>query len=132
MGYKVLVVDDDQVTLEMMHLILMKIGYEPLIPQSIPEALEIARKRRPDLILLDVQMAPVDGWGFLDALSEGKAGTDVPVMLFTARHLLSEEYARYGRRVVGVLEKPVSPLELKEALDEFFSSRESPEETHQA
>jgi len=121
MEYNVLVVDDDRVTLEMMDLILHRIGYKPLIPQSIPEALEIARKRRPDLILLDVQMAPVDGWGFLDTLFEGRTGADIPVMLFTARYLLPEEYARYGRRVVGVLEKPISPLELKEALDGYFS-----------
>jgi len=124
MAYKVLVVDDDLATLEMMDLILQRIGYEPLIPDTIPKALEMVRNIGPDLILLDVQMAPVNGWGFLDALSEKKPTADIPVMLFTARYLLPEEYARYGSSVVGVLEKPVAPLELKEVLDRFFSGRQ--------
>ncbi|MDK2975121.1 MAG: hypothetical protein PWP08_1492 [Methanofollis sp.] len=123
MTYKVLVMDDDRVTLEMMDLILQKIGYEPCTSYTIPDALEIIRNDRPDLILLDLQMTPVDGWGFLDALFREKPAVDIPVMLFTARYLLPEEYARYGSRVVGVLEKPVSLPELKTVLDGFFEGR---------
>jgi CheY-like chemotaxis protein len=120
MAHKILVVDDDHVTLEMMNLILQKIGYEPYTSHTIPGALEIIRSAGIDLILLDVQMMPVDGWGFLDALCKDTLASAVPVMLFTARCILPEEYARYGPGVVKVLEKPISPLELKEALDGFF------------
>ncbi len=121
MPYSVMVVDDDAATLEVMNLILRRIGYEPLMYRNGLEALEWLGAHSPDLILLDLQMVPIDGWEFLRRLREDPLLQQPPVMLFTARPLFDEEKERAEKDVVKVLEKPISPLELKRELATFFS-----------
>jgi CheY-like chemotaxis protein len=120
-GRRILVVDDDRPTLEMISLLLEGGGYEPVISGNVADGLRIARLSRPDLILLDVLMEPLDGWQFLDALMADPALSPLPVMLFTACPLVGEEYEKYRGRVVKVFQKPVYPPELMTALDHFFT-----------
>lgn len=120
---RVLIIDDDRPTLEMMSLLLTRDGYEPFVSDNALEALDIARSAMPDLILLDVQMTPVDGWQFLDALIQDRVLDTIPVMLFTARFLLRTEYAHYADYIVRVLQKPVLPSELASALNAFFAEK---------
>jgi CheY-like chemotaxis protein len=121
MPYSVMVVDDDAATLEVMNLILRRIGYSPLMYRNGLDALEWLGTHSPDLILLDLQMVPIDGWEFLRRLREDPSLQQPPVMLFTARPLFDEEKERAEKDVVKVLEKPISPLELKRELATFFS-----------
>jgi CheY-like chemotaxis protein len=120
MAYNVMVVDDDAATLEVMNLILRRIGYTPHICRNGLEALDWLGTHGPDLILLDLQMVPIDGWEFLRRLREDRSLHQPPVMLFTARPLFDEEKERAERGAVRVLEKPISPLELKRELGAFF------------
>ncbi len=120
MVYKVMVVDDDVATLDVMNLILRRIGYEPRICRNGLEALDWLVAHSPDLILLDLQMFPIDGWEFLGRLRNDKSLHQPPVMLFTARPLFNEEKVRAERDAVRVLEKPISPFELKRELATFF------------
>jgi CheY-like chemotaxis protein len=123
MAYKVMVVDDDTATLEVMNLILRRIGYEPHTSQNGVEALDWLCTHQADLILLDLQMVPIDGWEFLRRLRESGFLHPVPVMLFTARPLFDEELERAQENVVKVLEKPIAPLELKKELAAFFGGK---------
>ncbi|QSZ66792.1 response regulator [Methanofollis aquaemaris] len=118
---EVLVIDDDRPILEMMKIVLERIGYRPLLAASADEGLALVRSARPELLLLDVTMAPVDGWQVLDALAADPDLPATPVMLFTARPLESAEYERHQGSIVEVLEKPIAPLELKKVLDHFFA-----------
>lgn len=121
MGRRILVVDDDHLTLEMVALLLERGGYEPVVSGNAAEALGIARVSRPDLVLLDVLMEPVDGWEFLDVLMADPALSPIRVMLFTACPLVGGEYEKYRGHVVKVFQKPVYPPELMSALDRFFA-----------
>ncbi|MDD1676360.1 MAG: response regulator [Methanomicrobiales archaeon] len=120
MPHKILVVDDDTPTLEVMKLILRKIGCEPVVVDNGWDALNIVRSDPPSLILMDVMMSPMNGWQFLELKQQDERIRNVPVMLFTAKSIETEELKRYGKAIVGVLEKPISPLELKAALQRFF------------
>ncbi|WP_298665791.1 response regulator [uncultured Methanofollis sp.] len=121
MRHKILVVDDDRPTLEMISLLLLRGGYEPVVSADPVEALDIARLSHPDLVLLDVLMEPIDGWQFLDTLMVDPALSHLPVMLFTACPLVGGEHERYRGHVVRVFQKPVYPPELMKALERFFS-----------
>jgi CheY-like chemotaxis protein len=130
MNRKIMVVDDDVPTLEVMKLLLPRIGWTPIIVNNGNTALDILEEERPALILLDVMMAPMSGWDFLDELRERSHLQDIPVMLFTAKHIWPEEYARYAEDLAGVLEKPVLPAELKKALERFARSGAECERTN--
>lgn len=122
MRRKIMVVDDDVPTLEVMKLLLPRLGWDPIIVNNGFTALDILEEERPALILLDVMMAPMSGWDFLDELRERSHLQEIPVMLFTAKHIWPEEYSRYAEDLAGVLEKPVLPAELKKALERFALS----------
>ncbi|MDV4342812.1 response regulator [Methanoculleus sp. YWC-01] len=112
-----MVVDDDLPTLEVMELLLRKIDREPLLVHNGWDALRAIKKEKPALIILDVMMSPIDGWQFLEELKRNDEFKDIPVLLFTAKHVWPEEYSRYADDIVGVLEKPISLAELKAALE---------------
>jgi CheY-like chemotaxis protein len=117
LGKKIMVVDDDLPTLEVMELLLKKIDREPLLVHNGWDALRMLKKEKPALIILDVMMSPIDGWQFLEELKRNEELKDIPVLLFTAKHVWPEEYSRYADDIVGVLEKPISLAELKVALE---------------
>jgi len=112
-----MVVDDDLPTLEVMELLLKKINREPLLVHNGWDALRAIKKEKPALIILDVMMSPIDGWQFLEELKRNEEFKEIPVLLFTAKHVWPEEYSRYADDIVGVLEKPISLAELKTALE---------------
>jgi CheY-like chemotaxis protein len=126
MGNKIMVVDDDLPTLEVMDLLLRKIDREPLLVHNGWDALRIIKKDRPALIILDVMMSPIDGWQFLEELKRNQELKDIPVLLFTAKHVWPEEYSRYADDIVGVLEKPISLAELKSALERILPKENTP------
>ncbi len=126
MANKIMVIDDDLPTLEVMDLLLRKINHEPILVHNGWDALRILRKEKPALIILDVTMSPIDGWQFLEELKGNKELKDIPVMLFTAKHVWPEEYSRYADDIIGVLEKPISLGELKTALEKFPPKEDSP------
>jgi DNA-binding response OmpR family regulator len=120
MSHKIMLVEDDRPILEMMEILLTRIGYEPLIVPDVLEALDIVRKDPPALILLDVMMEPMDGWEFLEKIREEYGIKDLPVILFTASPSVEERLATLKDNKLGVLEKPVSIPELKAGLDKFL------------
>ncbi|MCQ1538097.1 response regulator [Methanocalculus taiwanensis] len=117
----VMVVDDDIPNLTVMGLLLKKLGYTPVTYNNGWDALAAIKNERPDLILLDLMMTPIDGWQFLDEVrKEGLQG--LAVMLFTAKYIKDEEIEPYKGEITLILQKPVSFKELEATLNEFFSA----------
>jgi DNA-binding response OmpR family regulator len=115
-----MVVEDDRPILEMMEILLTRIGYEPLVVPDPLEALEIVKKDPPALILLDVMMEPIDGWEFLRRVRGELNRPDLPVILFTASPSVEERLAAMHDRRLGVLEKPVSLTDLRAGIRRFL------------
>jgi CheY-like chemotaxis protein len=65
MARKILVVEDDEPILDLMDLLLHRLGYEPVLIANGPDALEYARREPPSLVLLDIMMTPISGWEIL-------------------------------------------------------------------
>ena len=120
MAHKIMLVEDDQPILELMEILLTRIGYEPLIVPDVLEALEMVKKDPPALILLDVMMKPMDGWEFLKKIREEYGMKDLPVILFTASPSVEERLATMQDRRLGILQKPVSIQELKAGIAKFL------------
>jgi DNA-binding response OmpR family regulator len=120
MSHKIMLVEDDRPILELMEIVLTRIGYEPLIVPDVLEALAIVRKDPPALILLDVMMEPMNGWDFLEKIREEYGMKDIPVILFTASPSVEERLATMHDSRLGVLQKPVSISDLKAGLEKFL------------
>ncbi|MFD0821383.1 response regulator transcription factor [Micromonospora zhanjiangensis] len=109
MSARVLVAEDDPKQANLIRLYLQREGYGVLVVGDGRTALDRARTRRPDLVILDVMMPVVDG---LDVCRILRAESDVPVLMLTARS--TEEDVLLGLDIGAddYLTKPYSPREL--------------------
>ncbi len=123
MVHKILVVEDDQPILDLMDLLIRKLGYEPILIANGVEALERVKKESPSLILLDIMMTPINGWEFLEKLRGEIDMREIPVVLFTASPLIDEKMEQLQDPYLSVLTKPVSFLELKTRLTEILDKQ---------
>lgn len=82
MAEKILVVDDEQTTVEILSLVLNRQGYDVIKAYRAEEALRKAYRMHPDLVLLDIMMPEMDGWEVCKRLREL---SDVPIIFLTAR-----------------------------------------------
>lgn len=117
MKFRVMVVEDDNPILEMMDLLIRRLGYVPILEPDANAALETIQRDPPALILLDIMMVPIDGWTFLKRLRELPGMRELPVILFTAAPEVGERMRQINDPFVSVLHKPVSLEELKETME---------------
>ena len=120
MSYKIMLVEDDQPILELMEILLLRIGYEPVLVPDVLEALERIKNDPPDLLLLDIMMTPMNGWEVLEKIREEFKMKDLPVILFTASPLVDEKIAEIRDPRLGVLQKPVTVVELKNGIEKLL------------
>ncbi|AII59483.1 XRE family transcriptional regulator [Dehalococcoides mccartyi CG4] len=108
MSKKVLVVDDDIKTVEVVSLYLKHDGYRVLAAHEGNEALRLARESNPDLIVLDIMLPGRDGMDICRAL---RAESDVPIIMLTAR---TEEEDKLKGLDLGADDYIVKPFSTRE------------------
>jgi two-component system response regulator VicR len=80
---KVLVVDDEPDTLELVKLVLESGGFATMLAKSGKEALSVIEDSKPDVVLLDIMMPDMDGWEVFRRIKEKYAG--IPIAILTAK-----------------------------------------------
>src|SRR5437879_1085691 len=80
----ILVADDKATSRELVRTVLERIGYAVVEAADGVEALSSARANRPDLIILDLHMPGLDGFGVIEALRSDEHFAKTPVMALTA------------------------------------------------
>jgi len=83
-GSHILLADDDENLVEMYGERLKLSGYKVTIARNGEEALQAVEKDKPDIILLDVMMPKLDGYGTLSALKSDPKTKDIPVVMLSA------------------------------------------------
>lgn len=106
----VLVVDDDRIVHELAKHTLQAKGYEVITSQDGLEALELLKSRKPDLIMLDVQMPKMDGYTFIMKKTSDPAIAKIPVIVLTSLGKTEPMFKRHG--VKAYLLKPINTQDL--------------------
>ena len=114
----VLVVDDDPAARDLLTTNLGREGYRTLQARSGDEALELARKLRPDAITLDVLMPKKDGWAVLGALKSDPDLCNIPVIMVT---VAPDRGIGLSLGAAEVMTKPVDRAELTSLLRQLLS-----------
>ena len=112
MAQRVLVVDDDPLTHQVLQRYLERAGYQMISARNGREGLKLARRQLPQLILLDLMMPDMDGWTVLRQLKKAKATQAIPVIMLTmkADRAAQEQSERAGATLF--LAKPISAAQL--------------------
>ena len=112
MAQKVLVVDDEPYMHRLLQHHLHRAGYETLDAINGREAVEVAQRESPQLIVMDVMMAEMDGLTALKELKKSDMTNAIPVIMITASayHITRQEAEASGAALF--LTKPFSPTQL--------------------
>ncbi len=114
---RILICDDDPAILRVLQVNLEVEGYTTLLAHHGEEALEIAAREKPDLIILDIMMPRLDGYGACERLKADPDLKDIPVVFLSAKAQQSdiEKGKTYG--VADYLTKPFDPDVLVETIE---------------
>ena len=112
MSQRILVVDDEVDTLEMIKFMLQRYGFEVILAQSGPEALKLLARDIPDLIILDVMMPGMDGNQVSQQIRADSRTSFVPLVMLTARSGTPHQVKGLLSGADEYLVKPVSQDEL--------------------
>ena len=121
-GKTVLIVEDDEASLDIFETILRHGGYDVLTAQSGAAGVETARETRPDLVVVDIGLPDGLGFGVLDELSDDPATEHIPLIVCTV-HVFEHDEKR-ARRAGGdvFLKKPIEPTQLREAVNRLLAA----------
>ncbi|MDY6878500.1 MAG: response regulator transcription factor [Chloroflexota bacterium] len=106
---KILIVDDDRKIVDLVRLYLERDGYRVLVAYDGLKALDLARQKRPDLVVLDLLLPEVDG---LDVCRILQAESQVPTIMLTAKTSEEDKLVGLDLGADDYVTKPFSPREL--------------------
>jgi two-component system cell cycle response regulator DivK len=104
---RVLVVDDKASSRELFRTVLERSGYEVSEAVDGGEAVRTAQAIEPDLILLDLQMPTLDGFGALEQIRRDPRFTALPIVALTANAMQGDREKALGAGFTSYLSKPV-------------------------
>jgi DNA-binding response OmpR family regulator len=109
---RVLVIDDEAPIRLLCRVNLEAEGMTVLEARDGTVGLEVARRERPDVILLDVMMPGLDGWRVAEELLEDPITQDIPVVFLTARADLRDRARGMDLGGLDYITKPFNPVDL--------------------
>jgi len=115
---RVLIVDDDADTVGLLSAAMRQIGFTPLVAADGYEALALARRHRPDLILLDLRLPGMDGYEAVTHLKRDAVTQTIPIVAISA-HAANVEEERKRLIALGAVSFLPKPFSIAELLDEI-------------
>jgi DNA-binding response OmpR family regulator len=109
---KMLVVDDEPDTIELISFNLQNAGYEVITAADGAEALRKARRHAPDAIVLDLMLPELDGLEVCKVLRRDPATEKIPILMLTAKAAETDRIVGLELGASDYLTKPFSPREL--------------------
>lgn len=122
----ILLVEDNFDNRSIYRMILEHAGFEVLEAHDGQTAIDLARTRIPDLILMDISIPVIDGWEATQILKANAATRTIPIVALTAHALVSdrEMAARVG--CDGYLAKPVEPRRVVDEVRRLLADPTAP------
>jgi two-component system cell cycle response regulator DivK len=116
---KILIVEDNNDSREIMNLFITKLGYQAIKAKNSNEAIAFAETEAPDLIFMDMELPDLDGVKTTAILKQNPKTSHIPVVALTAwmSELWEEKASKVG--ITTYLLKPISPQTLKQTIEEY-------------
>jgi two-component system cell cycle response regulator DivK len=118
---RILVADDRATSRELIRTLLEHEGYEISEAADGQEAVEMALANVPDLVLLDIQMPRLDGYGAVREMRRDERLKSLPIVALTASAMHSDRDLVFEAGFSGYITKPVSLRVLREEVARFLA-----------
>jgi two-component system OmpR family response regulator len=119
----ILIVDDSSYIVDGLVALLKRKGFKPIAAHGGDEAISLLSSNKPDLILLDIMMEPMDGWETLEKIKANPDTRDLPVLMFSAKKITPEEAQEHSLNIEDFVSKPVNPAQLLNSIKQIFERR---------
>jgi CheY-like chemotaxis protein len=101
----ILIVDDDPQNIRLIKAMLKPFNIEVMVADGGKAGVEMALKKKPDLIILDLMMPDVDGFEVVSKLKEDPAASQIPILIYTAKNITSEDRERLQGNIQSIIQK---------------------------
>jgi CheY-like chemotaxis protein len=122
MGARILVIEDDPINLELMTYLLEAYGHEASGAGDGESGLQMLRGPLPDVILCDVQLANLNGYGVVHCLKSNPRTKDIPVIAVTALAMAGDRDRVLEAGFDGYLTKPIDSETFVPQIEQFLQS----------
>ncbi|MBI2812691.1 MAG: response regulator [Opitutae bacterium] len=117
---RILAVDDEPELTDLMHYHLVCAGHEVMIAANGWEAIHAVRTRRPDIILLDLMLPDLDGFGVCEILRRDPATATIPIIIVSAWASSDSRNLGLELGALDYITKPFSPQELVDRVNHLL------------
>jgi two-component system alkaline phosphatase synthesis response regulator PhoP len=120
---KILAVDDEPALADLMYYHLTRAGHAVTTAASGWEAIHAVRSTRPDIILLDLMLPDLDGFGVCEILRRDPATATIPIIIVSAWASTDSRNLGLELGALDYITKPFSPAELVARVDHLLHAR---------
>ena len=120
MSKSVLIVEDNELNMKLFNDLLEAHGYGTIQTRSGVEAVELTRKHRPDLILMDIQLPEVSGLQVIQWIKDDEALSHTPIVAITAFAMKGDEEKIRQSGCEAYLSKPISVVKFLETVRAYL------------
>ncbi len=121
-GKSVLIVEDNELNMKLFNDLLEAHGYQTIQTRNGMDALPLARKHHPSLILMDIQLPEVSGLDVTKWLKEDEALRDIPVIAVTAFAMKGDEQRIREGGCEAYISKPIAVGAFLQTIEQFIGS----------
>lgn len=120
MTQSILIVEDNELNMKLFNDLLEAHGYSTLQSRNGMEAFELARKHKPDLVLMDIQLPEVSGLEVIKWLKDDEELKEIPVIAVTAFAMKGDEDRIREAGCEAYLSKPISVANFLEVVNQYL------------
>jgi len=114
-------IEDEPEMIDLVRLILSRKGFNVIGANGGVEGLEVVRREKPDLILLDLMMPDMDGWEVYQQIKADEELREIPVVVVTAKaQSIDKVLGLHIAKVDDYITKPFGPQELLESVEKIL------------
>jgi two-component system cell cycle response regulator len=117
---RILVIEDNPTNLQLVVYLLQAFGHEVSGTKEAAEGIEMARRHKPDLILLDIHMPKMDGYEVAGRLRETPDCRHIPIVAVTALAMVGDREKLLTSGFDGYIAKPIDPESFVDKVDGFL------------
>jgi len=122
---RILIIEDNATNMELMVYLLRAFGYTPLSASDGEAGVEAARREQPDLIICDVHLPKLDGYGVVAALKADPATRDIPALAVTALAMVGDRERLLEAGFDSYIGKPIEPDTFVKQIESFLTGEMS-------
>lgn len=122
---KILVIEDNQHNMKLVRALLKLGSYQMLEADNAEKGIELARRHRPDLILMDIQLPGMDGLEATRAIKQDSQTKDIPIVALTAYAMAGDDEKALNAGCTAHISKPLDTRIFLDTIGKFFAPNTS-------